>query len=74
MNKDLEALKEIENHLSELHKKIDKDTFIHLYEMLPFYVIEKSLKALEIIKERNIDVSNIKIHCADQFEVVKGGE
>lgn len=29
---------------------------------------------LRIYKERNIDISNIKIHCADQFEVVTGGK
>ena len=29
---------------------------------------------LRIYKERNIDISNIKIHCADQFEIVSGGK
>lgn len=58
MSKGLEALEIIKNHLIELHSKNDKDPFIHLFERLPFIIIEKELKALEIIKTKWVDVLN----------------
>lgn len=63
----LEALEEIESNYRKLKGNIEKDCFIHIHELLPFLVIKKELKALEIVKKAfsssSIYVNKLKDSC-----------
>ena len=55
MTKGLEALESIKQTI-----RLKNDGYINLFETLDFLSVEKELKALEIIKEKEVDIMSFK--------------
>ena len=56
----LKELEKIKNSYREQKKKLVNDPFIHLHEHIWFMAVEKELKALKIVNEKNVNVGMLK--------------
>ena len=46
--------------LDHIKEQLRQDGFIHLFDMCNVIVVEKSLKALEIIKTKRVDIAHLQ--------------